>query len=164
MDTGALCDALNSPNYQPPKLSPTACGAIAVALHYLYAMHFLTLFVEALHNYTLYTYVYVRRPMLNRHVQVPLLLVAPVVAVAPTAVFLFTSYTNFDTCWVALSSTNMIIETAAIILLAALAIILCEATPMRNFKPHPQTDETLRTAAGRSARAGLGITILSAGE
>ncbi|CAM6002017.1 unnamed protein product, partial [Sphagnum balticum] len=46
LDTGALCDAQNDPGYQPPSLSDTECTIVAIALHYLYTVHFLTLFLE----------------------------------------------------------------------------------------------------------------------
>jgi hypothetical protein len=46
LDTGALCDAQNNPGYQPPALSPDMCRIVAIILHYLYAVHFLTLFLE----------------------------------------------------------------------------------------------------------------------
>ena len=51
-----------------------------------------------------------------------------------------------------------------VFLLAAVAVILCEATPMRRFKANPRADEHKRTAAVANARMGLAITLLSACE
>ena len=49
-------------------------------------------------------------------------------------------------------------------ILAAAAVILCEATPMRIFKKNPASEESLRMSAVSNARAGLLITLLSAGD
>ncbi|CAM6003120.1 unnamed protein product [Sphagnum balticum] len=46
LDTGAMCNAESSPDYQPPALSNTECSFVAVVLHYLYAVHFWALFLE----------------------------------------------------------------------------------------------------------------------
>jgi hypothetical protein len=46
MDAGALCNAQADPNYQPPSLTNTECSIVGVVLHYLYAVHFWTLFLE----------------------------------------------------------------------------------------------------------------------
>ncbi len=115
MDTGALCDAEANPSYQPPKLSNDVCSVMAVLYHYLYTVYFLTLFLEvsffqieikisfflinqiqnslqALNNYTTYTYVFVLKPMLPRRGLLPLALLTPLVIVIPTAIFLFQNY------------------------------------------------------------------------
>ena len=123
MDMGALCDPVNNPSYQPPKLStnrrlrayfqnfhcpsPTssslppalphsslishpppdcqtlypsaaACTLIAILLHYLYSVHFLALCLEAIHNYTIYTYVYTGTDAyIPRKFLIPVLLLSP---------------------------------------------------------------------------------------
>jgi hypothetical protein len=46
LDTGALCNAEADPNYQPPSLTSAECSFVGVVLHYLYAVHFLALFLE----------------------------------------------------------------------------------------------------------------------
>ena len=46
LDTGSMCDAEADPNYQPPSLDKTDCTLVAIVLHYLFAVHFLALFVE----------------------------------------------------------------------------------------------------------------------
>ena len=79
------CDAENDPNYTPPTISPTLCKIFAIALHYLYTVHFATLLVESIHNYTIYTYVHNEEPFLKRWQFSALTLLTPIVAVAPTA-------------------------------------------------------------------------------
>ena len=80
------CDAENDPTYTPPTIPPSLCKIIAIALHYLYAVHFLALFVESIHNYTIYTYVHNEKPFLKRWQFSAIMLLAPIVVVAPTAI------------------------------------------------------------------------------
>jgi hypothetical protein len=54
LDSGALCNAQSNPDYQPPALSNAQCSFVGVVLHYLYAVHFFSLFLEARLLRTLY--------------------------------------------------------------------------------------------------------------
>jgi hypothetical protein len=179
LDTGALCNAEANPNYQPPSLSDTQCSLVAIVLHYLYTVHFVALFLEvrattrlkgnihynlqSLHNYTVYTFVFVQRPMLSRRLLLPIALLAPLVIVVPTALFSFNKYVNTKTCWVDYSQINAIVEMAPNVIFALSAVIIAEATSMRKFKEHPDANEQLREAAVANARAAVFISFASIG-
>ena len=118
---------------------------------------------QALHNYTVYTFVFVGEPMLTRKFMIPILLICPLLVVAPTAIALFSTYTNDVTCWVDFSQTNAIIEMAPNAIMAAVAIILSEATPMRKFKVNESADPVARATAVSNARSGVFISLVSIG-
>ena len=59
--------------------------------------------------------------------------------------------------------TNAAIELAFMCLMAFIAIIVSEATPMRKFTPNERADERARAAAVANARTGLMVGALSLG-
>ncbi len=120
--------------------------------------------LQALHNYTLYTFVFVHRPMLTRRLLLPIALLAPLIFVVPTAAISFTKYINKNTCWVDYSQINAFIEAIPNVVLGLLAIIIGEATPMRKFKEHLNANAELRTAAVTNARATIFISAVSVGR
>ncbi len=119
--------------------------------------------MQAIHNYTLYTFVFVRKPMLTRRYLLPITLLAPLVIVVPTAVFSFGAYISTNTCWVNYSKINAIVEIAPNVIFTALVVIIGEATSMRQFKPHLDANEELRAVALTNARAGIFISPASLG-
>jgi hypothetical protein len=120
--------------------------------------------LQALHNYTLYTYVFVHKPMLSRRRLLPLALLSPLIVVLPTAIFSYDGYINENTCWVDYSRINAVVEAVPNVFLALLAVIIGEATPMRKFNPHPGADEKLRDVAVANARASIFISSTSIGS
>ena len=80
---------------------------------------------QSLHNYTLYTYVFVHRPMLSRRCLLPIALCAPLVVVVPTAVFSYSAYINANTCWVDYSQINALVEVIPNIILGLLTVSIC---------------------------------------
>ncbi len=92
--------------------------------------------LQSLHNYTLYTYVYVHHPMLTRTRLLPVALLCPLLTVVPTTAFSSANYTTTSTCWLNFTTINATIEMVPNIACACLAVIISEATPMRKYKPH----------------------------
>lgn len=119
--------------------------------------------IQALHNYTLYTYVFVYKPMFDRCEILFVALVAPLVFVVPTAVFSFGAYINLDTCWIDYSQRNAVIQIVPNFVLVLLTVILGEATPMRKYNVHPAANHVLRVAARSNARAAILISFASFG-
>jgi hypothetical protein len=102
--------------------------------------------------------------MLSRRVLIPLALFTPLVIVVPTAAFSFEKYINTSTCWIDYSQINVMVEAVPNVCLALLSVIIGEATPMRQFKVHPDADQELRATALTNARATILIAILSASK
>lgn len=46
LDTGALCNAAADPTFNPPALTDSECSIVGIVLHYLYFVHFWSLFLE----------------------------------------------------------------------------------------------------------------------
>ena len=63
-DSAAFCDATASQN--PLKLNQDQCRVVATILHYLFTVHFGFLFLEALNNYCVSTYVVNGVPLYGR--------------------------------------------------------------------------------------------------
>jgi hypothetical protein len=119
--------------------------------------------MQALHNYTLYTFVFVYKPMLSRRYLLTLAFLAPLIVVLPTAIFSYSGYINTNTCWVNYSRVNAIVEAVPNVCLALLTVIIGEATSMRKFKVHPGANKEHRTVAVTNARAAIFISSASIG-
>uniref|UniRef100_A0A914XF51 Uncharacterized protein n=1 Tax=Plectus sambesii TaxID=2011161 RepID=A0A914XF51_9BILA len=159
-DSGSFCGKEGLGN--PPRMSDAVCSSVAVVLHYLFLVYFLLLVLEALHNYMLYTYVFVRHPLLNLTGYIIIALYLPILPVGITGGLLFQSYVTTETCWLNLDSTNMIIEVIPVLLLVATAVVTAEATSMlRNFPPNPLANEVKRTSAITNATGTMFIAPLS---
>uniref|UniRef100_A0A914W5G6 Uncharacterized protein n=1 Tax=Plectus sambesii TaxID=2011161 RepID=A0A914W5G6_9BILA len=159
LDSGAFCDETASGN--PPKLNDLQCGFVALWLHYIYAVHFLFLFMEALHNYTLYTYVYVVKPMLTRRLYVVVGLLAPLPIVIITAGAFFYDYITEQTCWLNFDSPNFFLELLPVVILSAVGVISAEATGMVEYARNRLAQEEKRFSANTNSKGSIFIIPVS---
>lgn len=81
---------------------------------------FLTLFLESIHNYTVYTYVFNNDVPLSRKTQLPLILITPIAVVAPIAATHYHDYIHDLTCWLNFDSLNAIVELLPNVILGCL--------------------------------------------
>lgn len=163
-DAGAFCNPQTNPDYSPPKISPTMCTTAAILLHYLFAVYFLSLFLESLHNYTLYTLVLVRKPMLTRTLVLVVSLGCPLVLVGPTAALFSGTYTNARTCWLAWDSVNVYFELVPFTILTVLTVIVSESTGMNEHlvREVPGVDnDGVRVSALANSKASVIIPLVS---
>uniref|UniRef100_A0A914VZ39 Uncharacterized protein n=1 Tax=Plectus sambesii TaxID=2011161 RepID=A0A914VZ39_9BILA len=153
LDAGAFCGADASGN--PPKLSNVQCGLVAVWLHYLYLVHFAFLFMETLHNYTLYTYVFVLQPLLKRKFVLLLGLLGPLPIVALTAGIWFSDYVTEQTCWLNFSSVNFFFELLPALIMCAAGEICAEATGMVEYARNVMAKEEKRFSANTNSKGSI---------
>lgn len=110
-----------------------------------------------MHNYVLYTMVFtselivfwlicqlVEKHVLNLGQILLVVLILPIISVVATALPLHEDYVNDETCWLNFGKLNAVIELAPLCILAALIVILSEATSMRSFAINERSDLVLR--------------------
>jgi hypothetical protein len=158
-DTAAFCDATASQN--PLKLNDDQCRVVATILHYLYTVHFSFLFLEALNNYCVSTYVVNGVPLYGRFKNVLLGLGVPLVPVFATAVTHFNTYISSSSCWCNMEEVNFIGEIVPVLMLCASALIINEAAGMGNYIEHPDSIEKERQSAYASSRGAICVIIFS---
>uniref|UniRef100_A0A914VTC7 Uncharacterized protein n=1 Tax=Plectus sambesii TaxID=2011161 RepID=A0A914VTC7_9BILA len=159
LDSSALCGENASGN--PPKLNPFQCTIVAIFLHYIFLVHFAFLLFEALHNYTLYTYVFVLKPMMTRKFLLAICLLGPVPIIATTAVFWRDDYTTDTTCWLNGHSINFYIEILPIIAFSTIGVILSEAAGMIEYAKNRYANDEHRFTAIANATGSIFIIPIS---
>jgi hypothetical protein len=158
-DAGAFCNAEASGN--PVKLGTTECSMVATALHYLFTVHFGFLFLEALNNYCVNTYVVNGVPLYGRVKNLLLGMGIPLVPVAATAITHFNTYISDSTCWCNVNEVNLIGEIVPVLMLCVPALILNEAAGMGSFKTHSKSVKDKRYSAYTSSRGAMVVIPLS---
>lgn len=113
------------------------------------ALLFWTQFIEAIHNFTIYTYVYNGRPLFGRIKALCVCFIVPGIPVAFAAGLLLNDYTNDHTCWISSHSIVYIGQTLWNIFCGCGAMVASESATLNiwRFPPHPKADHKMRNVA-----------------
>jgi hypothetical protein len=158
-DAAAFCDDKASGN--PLKLNVDQCRMVATILHYLFTVHFGFLFLEALNNYCVNTYVANGVPLYGRFKNLLLGMGVPLVPVAATAITHFNTYISSNSCWCNMNEVNFFGELVPVVILCVPALVLNEAAGMGQYNEHPDSIKAKRSSAYGSSRGALLVIPLS---
>uniref|UniRef100_A0A914WTH6 Uncharacterized protein n=1 Tax=Plectus sambesii TaxID=2011161 RepID=A0A914WTH6_9BILA len=159
VDAAAFCDEKASGN--PLKLGEDQCRFVAIILHYLFLVHFGFLFLEALNNYCVNTYVANGAPLYGRAKSILFGLGFPMIPVAMTAITHFNTYTSDHTCWCNMDQVNFIGEIVPAAMLCVPALVMNEAAGMGLFPVHPDSIKEKRSSAYGCSRGAMFVIPLS---
>ena len=126
MDLEAFCGENAEAN--PERFSPDICKTVAVCLHFLFLSHFAFLFLEALNNYAIWSYITNGEPLLGFGKCLVLAVFCPILIVCGTVLFYSNGYITPNTCWVNCNAINFKIELVPIVLLCVAAMVMFEST------------------------------------
>ena len=137
-----------------------ACTAVALALHYFYAVHFSFLVLEAIQAYAVLTSVALGQGFLTRRVNLVIGWGFPFLLVGTTAVFFHSHYVTRVQCVLDLTGNAATVVLWPLLSIIVFALILTEAIGMDvdRFPVHPNHDSSQLTTA-RVAASGLVIII-----
>uniref|UniRef100_A0A914VCE9 Uncharacterized protein n=1 Tax=Plectus sambesii TaxID=2011161 RepID=A0A914VCE9_9BILA len=158
-DAAAFCD--DQANGNPTTLSPDLCRFVAVALHFLFTVHFAFLFLEGLNNYAVHTFVVNGRPLFGRFSNICMGILIPAIPVLATVLTHFKTYTRESTCWCNIHAVNFIAEVVPAALLCAPAIVMNEAAGVGRFPHNPNSVKEHRSSAYASSRGAMLVIPLS---
>lgn len=159
-DAAAFCNPDN-PDFEPPSLSTDQCTMVSILMHYVSTVHFLSLLLEAIHNYTYFTHVFNEKSCTGRIVFLLTVLGLPLIFVVPPPFFMWNDYTTKNTCWVNYEKPISLIILIPIAAMAFTSIILAEATTMVRYPHHMASDEKMKTSAATNSKGSLIVTCLS---